>query len=78
MNVYQKIAIFLFRIIGIASFIYGLNVILYAAILTFMGSQIERINASYALFSTAYYLIPGVVLLLFSTFLGKLLGKGLD
>ena len=78
MNIYQKIAIFLFRITGVAFFLYGfVGWFYYVTLLTFIGFPIDGINITYVLFSAVYFIL-GIALLLFSGPLGKLLGKGLD
>lgn len=79
MNIFQRIATFLLRVFGFISLLFGLGGFFYAVLLSFSQSfQIDGMSASYGLFSGAFYFILGLALLLFSTSLGKLLGKGLD
>ena len=79
MNIFQRIAIFFFRLLGFVSLLCGLGGFFYAVLLNYSQSfQIDGMNASYAVFSGAFYFVLGLAFLLFSEPLGKLFGKGLD
>lgn len=79
MNKFQKIAIFLVRLLGIVFLLFGVNGFVYAAMLVISPIfKIEGYDSTQGIISGAFYFILGLALVLFSNPLGKLIGSGLD
>ena len=79
MNKFQKIAIFLVRLLGIVCLLFGINGFVYTAMLVISPIfKIEGFDATQGIVSGAFYFILGLALVLFSNPVGKLIGSGLD
>lgn len=79
MNKFQKIAVFLVRLVGIVFLLFGINGFVYTAMLAISPIfKIEGFDATQGIISGAFYFILGVALVLFSNPIGKLIGRGLD
>ena len=79
MNKFQKIAVFLIRLLSLLCVLFGINGFIYALILTISQSyQIDGITSAYSLMSGVFYFIWGIILFFLSKPLGKIIGSGLD
>jgi hypothetical protein len=79
MNIFQKIGIFVYRLLGVVCLFFGVSGIAYGLMLQSVGMPDSAgMTAGYSLFSGAFYFVLGLALLLFSGPLGRLLGSGLD
>lgn len=79
MNKFQKIAVFLMRLVGIMCVLFGVNGFLYTVMLAISPIfRIEGFDGTQGLISGAYYFVFGLALILFSGSLGRLIGRGLD
>ncbi len=79
MNTFQKIAIFLVRLLGIVFLLFGINGFVYTVMLTISPIfKIDGYDASQGMISGAFYFILGLAFLLFAFPIGKLIGRGLD
>ncbi len=79
MNKFQKIAVFLIRLLGVLCLLFGVNGFFYTLILAFSQNfQIDGMSGAQGMMSGAFYFIWGLVFILFSGPLGNLIGRGLD
>ncbi len=79
MNKFQKIAVFLVRLLAIVFLLFGINGFIYTAMLAISPVfKIEGYDATQGIISGAFYFILGVALVLFGNPIGKLIGRGLD
>ena len=79
MNIFQRIATFIFRLLGVFSLFCAIGGFFYSILLSYSQSfELNGMSASYGIFSGAFYFVLGLASLLFSQPLGKLLGKGLE
>lgn len=78
MNLFQKIGVFLIRIIALICLFFGVSGFLYFGMMQlFELTDPTGITASYGLMSGAYYFVAGIAFALFANQFGRLLGWGL-
>ncbi len=79
MNLFQKIAIFLVRLLGIVFLLFGINGFVYTVMLAISPIfKIDGYDATQGVISGAFYFILGLAMVLFAAPIGKLIGRGLD
>jgi len=79
MNVFQRIAIFLIRLLGIVCLLFGINGFAYAGMLAISPIfKMDGFDATQGIISGAFYFVLGLASVLFSNPIGKLIGRGLD
>ena len=79
MNIFQKIAAFLIRLLGFLSALTGILGFIYYALLYYGIGTIEtESSAKTDLFSCIFYTVLGMILYIISKPLGKFLGAGFE
>ncbi len=79
MNIFQKIAVFMVRLLGCVFLLFGVNGFVYTAMLAISPMfKLEGFDASQGIISGAFYFVLGLGLVLFNKPIGKVIGSGLD
>ena len=79
MNIFQKISIYLIRLLSFLCMLIGISGFVYSLILLFwQDSKLDGITSGYSLMSGVFYFVWGILLFFVSTPLGRFIGKGLD
>lgn len=78
MNIFQRIGVFLMRIVALIFIFFGVGGLLLFVFSSLLDLSASGVTNDYALFSTAFYLVSGIGLMLFANVFGKLLGWGLS
>jgi hypothetical protein len=77
MSIFEKIAVFLLRLVGLWGIIMGLQSIVWSILSLFGVSGKTEYGSAWAI-AAGVYLVGGVLLFVFSGRLGRLVGRGLQ
>lgn len=78
MNLFQKIGVFLIRIVALICLFFGVSGFIYFGMMQFLGlNNPSGFTASYGLMSGIYYFVGGIAFALFANQFGRILGYGL-
>jgi len=77
MSIFEKIAVFLLRLVGLWGIIMGLQSIVWSVLSLFGVSGKAEYGSAWAI-AAGVYLVGGILLFVFSRRLGRLVGRGLQ